>query len=348
MDDLSFGGISTDNVISQAIDMNNPISSISSSAMESFKISKVFKDHVSKEGERDRITSIDFDSTGEACITTSTDDTIHIYDCRNGTQTKKIYSKKYGCTLAKFTHRKTNIIYASTKEDDTIRYLSTHDNKYLRYFKGHRERVISLEVSPVDDQFLSASLDNTIRLWDLKSSNVKGMMTLPGNSKNPCVAYDHDGLVFAVGIDSISIRLYDVNTFEKGPFSTFVLDKVRYGPEWISLRFSPDGKLILISTKGDVLYLVDAYNGNVVHILKASENRQGQELRGCFSPDSKYVLCGSADGTIQGWSTEAAGKPLFLYDGHHESTGVVEFNPKYLLFASADSNLAFWQPSEPL
>lgn len=41
-------------------------------------------------------------------------------------------------------------------------------NIYCEYFDG---RVIALSMSPVDDIFLSGSLDNTIRLWDLKSAN---------------------------------------------------------------------------------------------------------------------------------------------------------------------------------
>ena len=54
---------------------------------------------------------------------------------------------------------------------DAIRYMSAHDNKYLQYFKGHTGRVTSLEVSPVDDTFISAALDNTVRLWDLNSKD---------------------------------------------------------------------------------------------------------------------------------------------------------------------------------
>jgi len=33
---------------------------------------------------------------------------------------RTIYSKKYGCDLARFTHSQNNIIYASTKEDGKI------------------------------------------------------------------------------------------------------------------------------------------------------------------------------------------------------------------------------------
>ena len=33
--------------------------------------------------------------------------------------------------------------------------------------------VISLEVSPLDDGFMSGSLDNTVRLWDLRTPNCR-------------------------------------------------------------------------------------------------------------------------------------------------------------------------------
>ena len=68
-----------------------------------------------------------------------------------------------------------NVLHGSTQIDgfnnlskDTIRYLSFHDNSYIRYFKGHSKKVTSLEMSPVNDLFMSASLDNTIKLWDLR------------------------------------------------------------------------------------------------------------------------------------------------------------------------------------
>jgi COMPASS component SWD2 len=98
----------------------------------------------------------------------------------------------------RFTHASESIICASNNTwDHTIRYWDLYSNKYVRfvciffhffllfvelhsslffvffscifrYFKGHRDKVISLEVNPVSDLFLSSSDDGTVRLWDLK------------------------------------------------------------------------------------------------------------------------------------------------------------------------------------
>lgn len=65
------------------------------------------------------VTSLDFDDTGEFCIAAGDDETLQLYDCKLGKHNKTLYSKKYGCHLARFTHTQSNVIYASTKENGT-------------------------------------------------------------------------------------------------------------------------------------------------------------------------------------------------------------------------------------
>jgi WD40 repeat protein len=64
--------------------------------------------------------SIDFDDPGELCMTSESDETIQIYNVKDGRHDKSLLSKKYGVKLAKFTHTSSSIIYASTQQNGRL------------------------------------------------------------------------------------------------------------------------------------------------------------------------------------------------------------------------------------
>ncbi|KAF8623604.1 hypothetical protein AX17_007307 [Amanita inopinata Kibby_2008] len=326
------------------------------------------------------ITGISFDDRGDQIVTAAEDETFRLYNCKTGKPLKTLYSKKYGVDLPRFTHKNTAIVHASTKEDDTIRYHSLHDNKYLQYFKGHKGRVISLEVSPVDDGFMSGAMDKTVRLWDLRSAACRGLLTVPSV---PIIAYDSTGVVFAVAVNHYSrILLYDQANFDKAPFLVITLEdptlaRVSYPPRPIymtSMSFSSNGKYLLVGCSGDAHYVVDAFEG---HLLAKLEGHAGLERRSISSPpsiepsrgssgeevswtpDSKYVVGGSLDGKILIWDVQnlpvRSGEvdlkipplqiqPLAALDGHPGPSRCVRFNPRLAMMCSAGAELAFWLP----
>jgi len=69
------------------------------------------------------VLSLDFDNPGELCMTSESDETIQIYNVKEGRHDKSLVSKKYGAKLASFTHWSTSIIYASTKQNGMTRAL---------------------------------------------------------------------------------------------------------------------------------------------------------------------------------------------------------------------------------
>ncbi|TFK49905.1 WD40 repeat-like protein [Heliocybe sulcata] len=326
------------------------------------------------------ITGICFDDRGDQLITASEDESFRLYSCKTGKHLKTLQSKKYGVDLPRFTHKNTAIIYASTKEDDTIRYHSLHDNRYLQYFRGHTQRVVSLEMSPVDDGFISGSLDRTVRLWDLRTPSCRGLLNLPSS---PVVAFDCEGLVFAVAVNDYQrILLYDPANFDKTPFLVITMDdptlaQISYPPRPIfmtSISFSMNAKYILVGCSGDAHYIVDAFEG---HLLAKLEGHVGLErrnlntppgitpVRGCsgeevsWTPDSKFVLGGSLDGKICVWDVqnlpEKSGavdpksppvriQSLATLEGHPGPSRCVRFNPRLAMMCSAGSELAFWLP----
>lgn len=303
--------------------------------VRSFKVAKVFRENT------DKINSIDFSHEGDTLISCSEDDQIVIYDCEKGTQTRTVNSKKYGVDLIHFTHAKNTAIHSSTKVDDTIRYLSLHDNKYIRYFPGHTKKVVSLCISPVEDTFLSGSLDKTLRLWDLRSPNCQGLMHLSGR---PVAAYDPEGLIFAAGVNSESIKLYDLRSFDKGPFVTFKLSQEKEC-DWTGLKFSRDGKTILISTNGSIIRLIDAFHGTPLQTFTGHLNNKGIPIEASFSPDSQFVFSGSTDGRVHVWNADTGYKVCVLNADHTGPVQCVQFNPKYMMLASACTNMSFWLPT---
>lgn len=215
--------------------------------------------HVAKNHSENtcKINAIDFSSNGEHFVSCGSDDKIGLYDCDSAKLKCTVNSRKYGVDLISLTPDGKNAIHASTKVDDAIRFLSFERVEYVRYFTGHTRKVISLCVSPNGNSFLTGSMDQTLRFWDPKVPRCHATLRSTGH---PIAAYDPEGLLFAVGVDSEAIKLYDVREFEKGPFKTFKLQRER-DCEWTAMKFSSDGKTLLISTNGRITRLIDAYDG---------------------------------------------------------------------------------------
>lgn len=319
-----------------------------------FRIAKEFSEN------NDRINSIDFSQDGTTLISSSSDDAIIIYDCEKGSIKKTLQSKKYGVGLIRHTHVANTAIHTSTKIDDTIRYLSLPDNKYLRYFVGHQKSVVTLCMSPIDDTFLSGSLDKTIRLWDLKSPNCSGIMQTQGR---PVANFDPEGLIFAVGINSEFVKLYDLRCFDKGPFNAFKLNHNK-DINWTGLRFAPDGKQICITTDANSLITLDSFFGTELHTFTTQQQQtpeqqpQGTTLtpnqtntshqiscEASYSPDSRYLFAGTNDGSIYVWDADKGTKVTILKGDRNTPIRCVQFNPKFMMLASACTKMSFWIPS---
>ena len=307
-------------------------------ALRRFCVAKSFKENEAK------ISSLSFAPDGLNLVTSSEDDQIVIFDSEKGVQKRLVNSQKYGVSHVRFTHAKNALVHASTKVDDDVRYLSLHDNKFLRYFKGHTKKVISLEMSPLDDTFMTGSLDNTVRLWDLRSPNCSGIMSVGAGAK-PICAFDPEGLVFAVAVQSEKVKLYDNRSYEKGPFATFKMPQ-ETKCEWTSLKFSPHGKYILLTTNGSVMRLLDAFDGNPLQTLAGHQNNRGVPIDGSFTPDSNYVVSGSTDGRLHVWNAETGFKVCVLNGGHIGPVQCTQFNPKYGMMATACSHLNMWLPRD--
>ncbi|ORY17150.1 WD repeat-containing protein 82 [Clohesyomyces aquaticus] len=350
-----------------------------SHVITSFRPSRRFKSGDS----RTSVTSLDFDDTGELAIVARDDDTLQIYNCREGKHAKELKSQKYGVHLARFSHHAQSIIYASTKVDDTIRFLSTHDNSYIRYFRGHTDAVTSIALCPSSDTFISCSRDNTVRIWNLQSNNFQGLLRLHAPY---LAAYDPSATVIAIASPPThSVLLYDIRNYDKPPFATFDLLELEQrflgpqGGDWTKMEFTNDGKSLVVSTTGTGHFVLDAFSGELSHFCYRKSGHSGRLAPGisppgghstnsnlpngntpvlgqgdvCVTPDGQYLVGGSGDEGLLVWDiSKAPGPNNFLEPCEtlpgYGKAAVVGYNPRTNLLASADKDLLLWQPDPDL
>lgn len=296
-----------------------------------------------------QVTSLDFSDSGHWCVSAGTDESIQVYDCIEGIYSKTVMSKKYGANLARFTHHSHNCVFASTKEQDTIRYLNLHDNTFVRYFKGHKNRVVALEVSPVDDTLLSAALDRSVRLWDLRSPNCQGIITVA----TPAYAtFDATGTVFAIASQELrTVALYDVRNFDKDPFVKFRAD---VDGSWQKIEFSNNGSWLCVSSTGRTHGIFDAFNGN--HLAELTGHTPLQRPLPSTSPtaftvDGQHLYGGSNDSTLCVWDmgkVPKKGGPVVLNPDQvvecNHIPSLIAFNPRVNMMATADQSVTLWLP----
>jgi COMPASS component SWD2 len=265
---------------------------------------------------------------------------------------------------------------ANHTQTDGIRYLSSHDNSYIRYFRGHTDTVTSIAMSPSNDEFLSCSQDNTVRMWSLNSPNARGQLNLYAPYFS---AFDPSATVIGIASPlTHSILLYDIRNYDKPPFATFDLaeyeqrfNHVSAGRNWSKLEFSNDGKSIVVATTGPGHFILDAFEGKLKHFCVRKGSRSGRKAPGetstnrssgqgdvCFSPDGQFLIGGSGqdDGMIA-WDVSSApshDKTLTHFtempapSQAHGRVEVVGYNPKSNLIVTGDRDVMFWTPDPEL
>mmetsp|Transcript_11497 Transcript_11497/g.27582 ORF Transcript_11497/g.27582 Transcript_11497/m.27582 type:complete len:346 (+) Transcript_11497:208-1245(+) len=332
--------------------------------------SKLRQGRVFSDSDGHAVTSVDITPDGKQVVTASEDDGLRLYDSgETGSLKKTLFARKYGVNLVRFMHEPSTVVCASSNDwDFSLRYWSLHDNRYLRYLKGHRAKVVCVEVSPGEDRVVSASMDGTARLWDVRTDACAGLIKLKpshGPAVQPNINFDDKGMVFAINTDASSINLYDSRNYDRGPFETF-----RFEPDQIAactaLKFSSDGKYILVSG-GECVWLVDSFSGAMVRGYRPSNPAYGAVLHASITPDTRHVIGGTAGGSLHFWRSldlpphlqntiapgqEGEAAPGYVvreevavkHDRHVGPVNAVMCSKSTMLLVTACKNASFWIP----
>ena len=197
------------------------------------------------------------------------------------------------------------------------------------------DRFNSVAFSPDGLLLASGSSDHTIRLWDVKTGEVKDILQGHTASVNS-LTFDSKGVRLVSGSSDGTIRLWDVKSGELLRTLEGHSDTIR------DVVFSPNGKMLAsggggfeyASNKDYTIRLWDVESGSVIHPLQGHTSNVNSVA---FSPDGLRLVSGSSDHTIRLWDVKT-GEVKDTLLGHTESVNSVTFDSKGIRLASGSSD----------
>ena len=241
---------------------------------------------------------------------------------------KKVYQSLIVCLLT------TSLFLPNTFAQDSAQWhLPPHAT--ARYGKGW---VRDIKFSPYNDQLAVAT---TIGVWiyDVRMGEEQALFSGIMGGAN-AVSYSPGGLMLAAAHWDRTVRLWDTNTGNRRPLSTFT----GHTDEIHTVAFSPDGSMLASGSADNTIRVWNVQTEELMAILPYRDAINTID----FSPDSHMLAGGSADGSIQVWDA-GTGDRIYEFKEHTNSVWAIDFSPsgKILISTSLDGTVQLWDLVAP-
>jgi len=223
----------------------------------------------------------------------------------------------------------------SASADKTVRAWDVEACVQIKKMGEHDSFVNSCNVARRGPEMVvSGADDSTAKIWDLRVK--RSIMTLTDSYQITTVAFsDAADQVFTSGIENV-IKTWDIRN------QKVVMTMAGHSDTVTGMQLSPDGTHLLGNAMDNTLRMWDvrpyAPKDRCVDVFVGhTHNFEKNLLRCCWSPDGRYVTCGSADRMVFVWEVETRDL-LYKLPGHTGSVNEVVFHPKENIIGSAASD----------
>lgn len=328
-------------------------------------------------GHTSAVNQVAFSPNDQYLITTSDDNTARLWTVNNGEPLAVLSGHSGFVEWADFFPDGSAVVTAA--RDFTLKIWSL-DGIETRSINTPGSFTYSVQYvnicaacQPGNTYLLTASEDNTARLWSMQSN-----MLAPAYADIKQITYAPDGQYLLSTGRSNKATLWNTNGVKIADFSG-------HNATVLFAAFSPDGKQVITSS-ADSTAKIWNLDGRERLTLKAhtdvvtaalfTHNPQANLIATCgrdrmvrlwstngklirtlaahtqpvetiaFSPDNRYIVSAGRDSTAIIWQV-SNGKPLYTLKGHKAAIMKVTYSPdgKYIATASRDKTVLLWTAS---
>ena len=155
-------------------------------------------------GHKKAITSLLTDNTNSVLISASLDKSVKIWDFNKGTLLQTI---SFPASITHLKLHDDSRLLAIVSDDLLIKVVDIDSSRIVREFKGHNNRITDLTFSGDGRWIISASLDATIRTWDIPTGFLVDVFKVPQICTSLCMSPSGEFLV-TTHVDNVGICLW--------------------------------------------------------------------------------------------------------------------------------------------
>ena len=217
-------------------------------------------------------------------------------------------------------------------ENPRERFILHHNGWRFDETIGHQRELISAAAfSPDGSRVVTASGDQTARVWDARSGRL--LFTFEHHGEVRDAEFSPDGKRIVTASDDNTAQVWDAGNGNR-------LATLQHPDLVLSATFSPDGERIVTAGWDGTARVWDAANGRLLTHFSADPNMINSAV---FSPDGKQIATAGNDMMAQVWDAES-GKCLATLAGHTGWVHSANFSPDgtRIVTASNDMTARIW------
>ena len=279
---------------------------------------------------REWVTSLAFDREGKRIASSSTDDTLKIWDVAGGECLRTISAPEDVSSTA-WSPTDSHLAWA-VGHRLMVQDLRPGASLAPVLNEDHLQTIVSVAFSPSGRQIATGSSDDTVRLCELQT--MKCLATFPHAGNVNCVAFSPDGRLIISGGDDGLVSIWDIAARK--------LTRTLTGHK---------GKVLAVALSPDVSLAASGGRDKAVHLFDLAEGKPLKPLTGhtrtissvAFSPNGRLLASAGGDETIRLWDLKTR-QCIQVLRGHQEWVRVVRFSPDggTLVSGGDDGVVIFW------
>jgi WD40 repeat protein len=241
--------------------------------------------------------------------------------------------------------------------------LTGHERGFLAHPAGHEGGVLAVAVTPDVRRAVSASEDQTLRVWDLETGRQLAYLTGHEGRVN-AVVVTTDGRRAVSASDDGTLRVWDLAAGEEMVVLGGHEDVVGGGDLFfkpaaarvLAVAVTPDGRRAVSGSSDGMLHVWDLETGGQVAVWRGHEDKEpavgrvpavaASVLAVAVTPDGQRAVSASDDGTLRVWDL-ASGEEVAVLRGHGDRVRTVAVTPdeRHVVSGSDDGTLRVWDIS---